>query len=222
MGNLRGDLSVLGITNLLQALAFSRCEGMLTLDLGTQPRIFFLSPATIRWVRGSRRCQRLEKFLRSSHDREDRTSFARLVREWLLDEMTDLLGWNRGSFRFQECSEAQARQHLRQSPFALFDIDGDLMTLLLESARRADEMPRLHSLIADLDAVPERTEPSVFPHDPALDEEVLQDVLPWIDGSRTVSVILQESLFPRFSVLQVLCRLIQRGAIRLPASAAAA
>ena len=219
MGNLRGDLSVLGIANLLQALAFSRCEGILTFELGTQPRVFYLHASGIRLVRGSRRCQRLEKLLRTAGSRGAPPS-ARLVREWVLDEISELSTWTRGTFRFQEASELPERAQILQGPLASFEPDGDLMSLILEAARRADEMPRLRAAISDIESVPEQNG-SPISLDDAMDPEALADLLALVDGRRSVSAILQESAFPRFTVLHVLSRLAAREAIRIPQPSAA-
>lgn len=228
MGSLRGDLSVLGIANLLQALAFNRCEGLLTLDLGTHPRVLYLHASGLRLARGSRRIQRLEKFLRSvarggAHFRSAPPPEAlnRLVREWMIDEVGDVLTWTRGTFRFQEASEAQAREQVLKGPLSTYDSDGDLMSLILEAARRADELPRLRAAISDL-AVPEWAGDPETRLDPSIDGDVFLDVLPRIDGVQPVNAILQESIFPRFSVLQLLGRLAQLGSLRIDSRPAAA
>ena len=61
MAAIRGDLSVLSIANLVQALVLDRSGGLLTVESGTDRRILRVSPAGIRLVRGSQRCHRLER-----------------------------------------------------------------------------------------------------------------------------------------------------------------
>lgn len=223
MGIIRGDLSVLGVANLLQCLALGRCEGLLTLELGAHQKALRLESAGLRLVRGSRRSLRLEKLLRrvgpvaSTSDlpggAPSLESIGRLVREWMLDEICDLFTWTRGTFRFQEGADLPDSASAADA----FDAGTEVTSVILEAARRIDDLPRLRNAFPDLDAVPVRTPVAEPPTDSALDAEIQRDVLPLVDGTRSVNQIVRSSAYPRLSVLQALARLARRGALSLPA-----
>ncbi len=222
MGTIRGDLSVLGIANLLQTLALGKCEGLLTLELGAHQKALRLSPAGIRLVQGSRRCHRLEKLLRRvgpvvsspalPGTAPSQESVGRLVREWMLEEVCDLFTWTQGSFRFQEAADLSTTASALES----FDADADVTTVILEAARRIDDLPRLRDAIPDPDAIPVRTPVADPPTESALYAEIQRDVLPLVDGTRSVNQIVRASAFPRLSVLQTLARLARQGALAVP------
>jgi hypothetical protein len=234
MAAIRGDLSVLSIANLVQALVLDRSSGILTVESGTDRRILRVSPAGIRLVRGSQRCHRLERLLRRlgrftdspeaftlQGDRPSRGAIAHLVQDWMLEEICDLFTWTRGTFHFQK---ALPTERVDEGPFAAFSADCDVNTIALEAARWADDLPRIKSAIRDLRLVPVVGRSPVSPETAALDPEALEDVLRLIDGARPVIQILQLSVFPRFVVLKMLYRLILDKAIVLttPGSAPAA
>src|SRR5688500_12865307 len=118
MAAIRGDLTVLSIANLVQALVLDRSTGLLTIDAGTDRRILRVSPSGIRLVRGSQRCHRLERLLRrlgrfSSVPSEDGASHgnllsqkavSRLVQEWMFEEICELFTWSRGTFLFEKAA----------------------------------------------------------------------------------------------------------------------
>jgi hypothetical protein len=226
MGAIRGDLSVLSLANLVQALVLDRSKGLLTLESGTDRRVLRVSPTGIRLVRGSQRCHRLERLLRrvgwtSADSAEDpafrgnlfnREAVARLVREWMLEEICDLFTWSRGMFVFEKADPAEP---LEEGPFGQFGADCDITTIAIEAARWADELPRIKGVIRDLRQVPVRTDDPVNLQTHEFDAEALDDILRLIDGCRPVVQILQLSVFPRFIVLQILYRLTLEGAIRI-------
>lgn len=219
MGVIRGDLPVLGIANLLQSLHLGKCDGHLVLEQPSHQKVFYVSPAGVRLVCGSKRTHRLEKLLRRVGPvASDRQAFAHLIREWTLEEMSELLDWTRGGFKFQEGPELpRGVSALPIGP----EGDVDVMTVILESTRRLDDLPRIRAVFPDLDAVPEGAPAGAAAEDPTLDAEVLRDVLPLLDGIRSVSQILQASAYPRLSVLQALHRLSLQGrlALRIPEAA---
>ena len=110
---LQGDLSVLSLANLLQALVLNRSSGVLTLEAGLERRVLRVCPTGIRLVRGSQRCHRFERLLRGLRNvpegppaEETPAPFTspeattRLMSEWMLEEICELLTWARGTFRF--------------------------------------------------------------------------------------------------------------------------
>jgi hypothetical protein len=226
MGAIRGDLSVLSIANLIQALVLDRSEGLLTVESGSDRRILRVSPAGIRLVRGSQRCHRLERLLRrfsrfTSEWSDDslvveslpsRGMVARLVREWMLEEICEMFTWSRGTFIFRKADAAEPQE---EGPFAKFAGDCDVTKIAFEAARWSDELPRIKSVIRDLRQVPSAIETTVPLENVALDPEALDDVYRLIDGRRPVVQILQLSVFPRFVVLQILYGLTVAGLIQM-------
>jgi hypothetical protein len=218
MAAISGDLSVLTISNLVQALVLDRCTGFLTVDTGTDRRILRISPAGIRLVRGSQRCHRLERMLH----RLGRTpapavipspeAVAHLVQAWILEETCDLFSRRRGTFRFETTSAAEQGS---DGPFAPYASDYDVTTIALEAARWADDVLRIKSAIHDLRLIPILNEAPISGETATLDPEALHDVLRLIDGDRPVIQILQLSVFPRFVVLKMLYRLMLDGAVEL-------
>jgi hypothetical protein len=233
MAAIRGDLSVLSIANLVQALVLDRATGILTLESGTDRRILRLSPDKIRLIRGSQRCHRLERLLRKlgrftepaegftlRGGMPSRRAIGHLVRDWMLEEICELFTWSRGTFVFQK---ALPGEQVEEGPFAAFAADCDITTIALEAACWADDVVRIKSAIRDLRLVPVLGDSPVSRETAAADPEALEDVLHLIDGVRPVIQILQRSVFPRFVVLKTLYRLLLDKAIVLmvPGSAPA-
>jgi len=230
MAAVRGDLSQVKISNLVQALVLDRSIGLLTLDSGDEQRILRLSPAGIRLLRGSQRCHRLGRLLRrmrrpTSEDSAPRDPVLRqettshLVQGWMFEEICELLTWSRGTFTYRKVDPSEIPE---SGPFAAYAVDCDIQRVILESARWSDELPRIIAAIRDVRRVPLRTEVSIPPGNFGLDGQAVDDVLRLIDGSRPVVHIVQLSIFPRFVVLEVLFRMMSASAIRLTAATASA
>jgi hypothetical protein len=171
-------------------------------------------------VRGSQHCHRLEKLLRRKG--QDPTTVAHLTQEWMLAEICDLFTWSRGSFAFQKLAPAE----LPESGLFVGVPECNVTSVALESARRADELPRIKEAIGDVRSVPVRTE-SAGSEFFGLDREAVSEVLLLADGVRPVIHIIQLSAFPKYVALEVIYRMTQGGALRLipapsPAASAAA
>ncbi|HXX94060.1 MAG TPA: DUF4388 domain-containing protein, partial [Planctomycetota bacterium] len=63
MGEIRGDVEVLGISNLLQMLSLNRCEGYLTILQEGQKKVIHFLGEGIRLVSGARRTNPLGEIL---------------------------------------------------------------------------------------------------------------------------------------------------------------
>jgi CheY-like chemotaxis protein len=94
-------------------------------------------------------------------------------------------------------------------------LDANVMSLMIEAARRVDELARIQSVIPDVRLVAERLELPASLDDPSLDRNAIEDILPLVDGERSVGHIIEESLFPKFTVLRTLYGLAQRGVIKI-------
>lgn len=224
MGSMRGDLSVLGIANLLQSLSLNPCEGYLLLEGATHEKAFYLHDRRVRLVHGSRRCARLEKFLRrvgpvTGQSTAGRSVLRHILHEWLIEEMSEVFSWSRAGFNFQEGSELP-KGVLALPPATMAEGEMESMSVILDSARRMDDVPRIRTLIPDLEIVCEAN-PHAEIAEEAFDVEVLRDVWPLVDGHRTAREIIMTSAYPRNSVLHVLYRLRLQGAILVRAGTGA-
>ncbi len=216
MDSLQGNLSVLGLPNLLQALISNGSAGVLTLEAGLERRVLRVCPAGIRLVRGSARCHEVERLLRGASGDETPAPFlppaaaSRLMNEWMREEICELFSWNAGTFRFHPFFDpAQQRE---EGTFAAYGGDLDVPLLARRAVRRAEELPRIKALIPDLRAVPAWNGPRTLER---LDGEAMGDVVRLIDGRRPVVHILQESLLPRFIALKVLHQLLREEIVSL-------
>src|SRR5688572_26210014 len=109
MAAIRGDLSVLNLAHLLQALSQNRKAGLLTVQSGLERRVLRVSPSGLRLVRGSRRCHGFERLLRDAKSApSDKTpapflnpaAASRLMAEWMLEDIGEVLTWQGGTFEF--------------------------------------------------------------------------------------------------------------------------
>ena len=236
-----GDVGVLGISNLLQMLSQNLCKGFLTIQQEGQRKVIHFLENGIRLVSGARRTNplgeilmRTGKITRSQLDEllaeQRRTGvplgelvsqrgiltpgvIASALREQVAEEIYDLFLWPDATFSFEEAGKAELPPD--HGPLARVVLDTNVMSLMLEAARRVDELARIQSVIPDVRLVPERLELPVSMDDPSLDRNSIEDILPLVDGERSVGHIVEESLFPKFTVLRTLYGLAQRGTIKI-------
>jgi len=241
MGEIRGDVEVLGISNLLQMLSLNRCDGFLTIQLEGQKKVLHFVGEGIRLVSGARRTNPLGEILirtgKITRDQLDEllaeqrrtgTPLGELVstrrileasvissalREQVAEEIYDLFTWSGAKFSFLETRDGSLPPD--QGPLASVVLDTNMMSLMIEAARRVDELARIQSLIPDVRLIAERLELPASLDDPGLDRNAIEDILPLVDGERSVGHIVEESLFPKFTVLRTLYGLAQRGVIKI-------
>ncbi len=239
VGVLEGDLAVVGFANLFQVLLGGGCEGVLSLSRNGREKALHLGPRGIRLLRGGRHRRPIGRFLLLSRRvspegldallLEQRQSglplgeIARrkgilspetiqgVLRRQLADEIYDLFTWTDGTFRF----ESAAVPPLGESALSRVTLDADAVAIMLEAARRADDLERVQALLPDQGLVPERVVSRVVLDDSAPDPEALEEVAGLVDGRRSVAEIVEASLHSTFGVLAALLWLRDRGAIRL-------
>ncbi|HEX7902140.1 MAG TPA: DUF4388 domain-containing protein [Planctomycetota bacterium] len=222
MAAIRGDLSVLSLAHLLQALILNRKAGLLTVQSGLDHRVLRVAPTGLRLVRGSRRCHGFERLLRDARSAPSENTpapflnpeaSARLMAEWMLEDLSEILTWTEGTFDFHPFFDAS--QELEAGTFGGYGADCDIARVVARAANRVEELPAIKAVIPDLRHVPVRTCAPVPPGTREVDAEATEDLLRLIDGKRPVISLLHLCLFPRFTVLQALCRLAHDGVIRL-------
>lgn len=241
MGQIKGDVEVLGISNLLQMLSMNGCKGFLTIFLDGQKKVIHFLEDGIRLVSGARRTNPLGEILMRTgkitrdqldellaEQRRTATPLGEIVsrrgildpaviqsalREQVAEEIYDLFTWSGASFLFAEAVGGGDPADL--GPLASVVLDANVMSLMIEAARRVDELARIQSVIPDVRLVAERLELPASMDDPSLDRNAIEDILPLVDGERSVGHIIEESLFPKFTVLRTLYGLAQRGVIKI-------
>ncbi len=241
MGKIRGDVKVLGVANLLQMLSLNKSEGYLAIEQDKQKKVIHFGPAGMRLMHaGSRRRHPLGEILvrtgRLTHaqleeilEEQARTGqrFGEVVarrgviaesdiegalREQAAEEIYDLFTWSASTFEFTEAPGADPPE---DGPLSYVTLDSNVMSVMLEAARRADEMARIQVQIPDLKLVVERLDKPVPMDSPEIDRAALEAILPLIDGDRSINQLVNDSLFPKFGVLRTLYALLQTGAIKL-------
>jgi CheY-like chemotaxis protein len=241
MGRIRGDVDVLGIANLLQMLSINHCEGFLTITQDNQKKVIEFAPAGIRLVSGARRTNplgeillRAGKITREQLEEllaEQRTSGKPLgeivaqkeilgrnvietaLREQVAEEIYDLFTWTEATFEFGTAGSDSAPAN--EGLLATVVLDQNVMSIMLEAARRVDELSRIQAVIPDVRLVAVRLELPAQLDDPGLDRAAIEEILPLVDGERTVGHIIEESLYPKFTVLRTLYGLAQRGVLKI-------
>ncbi len=241
MGEIRGDVDVLGISNLLQMLSMNHCRGYLTLEQEDQKKVIQFLDHGIRLVSGARRTNPLGEILlragRLTRDQLDellaeqrrtgtplgeivsrrgildRAVIESALREQVAEEIYDLFTWAQARFHFVESRDGAPPSDA--GPLASVLLDANVMSIMIEAARRVDELARIQAVIPDTRLIAERLELPASLDDPSLDRNAIEDILPLVDGERTVGHIIDESLYPKFTVLRTLYGLAQRGVIKI-------
>ena len=241
MAKITGDVSVMGLANLLHVLAAHRREGALTVRAGEREKVFRLSAAGIRLVRGTSRENPVGRILMRTArvarqrvrglmaaERMGRRSLGqmavrqglltpdeldRALREQVAEEIYELFTWKGAEFEIAD--EADAPAGIEDGPLARVVLDADLTAILFEATRRADELGKIATLIPDRARIPQRLRNPSLSGYRAGDGDAVREIFALIDGRRTVAGMIDQSLFPEFTVLRVLYELAMAGVVRI-------
>jgi hypothetical protein len=237
MGTLKGDVDILGLGNLLQILSMNRREGLLTLDNGDDRKTIHFGEQGIRLISSTmRRVNKLGKILlrRRRITKEDLDALLKeqrllgwklgqialtsgLVRkedvetalfEQVEEEVYDLFMWQDATFDFAD-GKAPSRQS--DTPLSELTFGKSVTSLVLEAARRADELLMIRKILADEDVTLHRLGFDVQADELGEDLEVIDAVLPLVNGRRTFRDVIQASVYPRFVTMRAVHRLITLG-----------
>ena len=245
MGMVHGEVAVLGISNLLQSLVANRREGYLTLREGDRKKVLHLSARGIRLVSGARRANPLGEILIRvgqlgrdelrrllAEQRLTRRPLGELIvrrglmkqkqldealRDQAAEEIYEVFDWQNATFGFIEADEVRAPAN--EGPLSAIVLEGNLMSVLLEAARRADELAEVRKVLPDPDASLERRRGALPVKAPDLDQGATREAILLTDGRRTVEQILEASVYPRFVLLRTLRELVVRGVMEVRAKA---
>ena len=241
MRRVGGDLDVFGISNLLQMLSSAESHGMLTISKGSEKKVIQFTPGGIRLVSGVRRTNPLGEILVRSGVLtqegltellgEQRRSGRRLgdmvvdmgilpretldsaLREQVAEEIYELFTWTDTAFEFVETLEDPPAE--KQGPLAGVRLDANMMSLMIEAARRMDELERIRAVIPDERLIPQQIALPVSFDDLGLERRAVEEILPLADGKRSIDKIVEDSLYPKFTVLRTLYGLSERGILKI-------
>jgi CheY-like chemotaxis protein len=240
-----GDLGILGLANLLQAVSMSQSRGILSLTNGSQKALIQFCTEGIRLVSGASRALPLGRILIRSGKitneqleellAEQRRSGRRLgdlileeglvskadmdqaLREQVSEEIYELFAWDEARFYFAESDNEVLPNGA--GPLAQVLLDSNLLSLMVEAARRADEMARFRSELPVDQLVPVRLDGEVPIDDLGVSKLAASELLPLIDGKRSIDEIIRESSYPKYTVFSTLYELKQRGLLAMEAGA---
>lgn len=244
MRYLKGHVDLLGLGHLLQDLSHSHGEGTLSLRRGRIRQGLHVGPKGIRLLssnlprvqRISRiaglalgkkppTAERLQDVLRKekllgwslgqlalSEAPLRREDIEDVLRRQVEEEVLDLFIWTQATFEFQEGRLTRAKA---RDPLAGLELRASVTSLLLEAARREDEAARVRQALGD-DRRPLRKVPCEF-HADALGEDLVRAdaILPLINGRRSIRSILQASIYPVFSTLRAVHKLLELGYVEV-------
>lgn len=240
MGTLSGHVDVVGLSTLFQMIAEAGREGYLSVSSSDRSTTLEFGPAGLRLISGARRANPLgqillrtgkltEQQLKGLLKKQKRTRIplGRLVcdrgfltpeevdgalRNQVEEEIYELFEWTGATFEFKTLDAAAPPP--ADGPLASVLLDSDVVSFLIEGARRVDELRRVQSVIPDQRLFADPVEIPTFLQ-PKTDRLAVVDVMSLADGSRTVRQILDESIFPRFTVLRTLRDMAVNGILKI-------
>lgn len=241
LGVINGDLDLVGVAQLLQTLSAADARGLLSIAREGQQKVLDFGPTGIRLVNGVRRTNPLGEILvrtgkidsseleallaeqKSSGRRfgelvvergivtQDSIDFA--LREQVAEEIYDLFTWSQSTFEFD--TDRRKIDGVPPGPLASVALDLNVMSLMIEAARRVDELQQIQAAIPDHRLVPSKIELPARLDDPSLDRSAVEEVLPLVDGVRSIGQIIESSFYPQFTVLRTLYGLSRQGVVKI-------
>ncbi|MHC4607044.1 MAG: DUF4388 domain-containing protein [Planctomycetota bacterium] len=241
MARLRGEVEILPFPDLLQLLVSHKRVGTLTVAGGSHRKVLYggkeglrlLSTTTRRTNALGEILLRTKKVTRRQLDElllEQRKTGVRLgqmvrkrglvnqndltqaLREQAEEEIYDLFNWEKASFDFVEGPPSKP---LLSSPMASAVVDSNPTLIMLEAARRSDEIAMIKDVLRDGSMLPRRTGKSGKLQNLGMDADVLTSVYRAVNGKHTLDQVVQVSLFPRFDALRALYVLASNGFVKV-------
>jgi hypothetical protein len=237
---LKGDVEILGLGNLLQILAMNRKEGILTLIRQDDRKTIHFGAKGMRLLSSSmKRINKLGKILlrRKRISKEDLDALLKeqkllgwklgqiavesglvqkkdveeALREQIEEEIFDMFMWKEAAFEFVE---GRAPKVEESSPLSGLTFDANVTTLLLEAARRADELLMIRRILTDDDMTLSKFPFEIQADELGQDMDTVDEVIPLINGRRTVREVVNQSIYPRFVTMRAIYRLLVLGYIK--------
>jgi CheY-like chemotaxis protein len=127
------------------------------------------------------------------------------LRKQVAEEIHELFSWTGAMFQFHPASYEPPPD---EGPRSSIVVDGNIVAIMLEAARRTDELQQIRVLISDDRLIPILTELPGVLEDPGLERPAVEEIVPLVDGKRSVQDILEVSLHPKYTVLRTLYGLV--------------
>jgi len=239
MGELRGDVSILGFADLLQHLSSQQSAGLLSISQGQMSKVIHLSPDGMRLISISTRKTsslgeiliRTRKITRTQLDQllveqqktgkrlgelvsrqglVTKTDIEQALREQAQEEIYDLFSWTEAKFEFVEGPEPA-----KDFPLADVVVDASPTSVMLEAARRADELMVIRKIVRDESMIPIRTTKPFIADKLGLNPDLLTAVYSQISGRVGISEVIRLSLYPRFEALRAMYVLATKGNVKI-------
>ena len=237
---MKGDVEILGLGNLLQILAMNHKEGILTLIRESDRKTIHFAAKGMRLLSSSmKRINKLGKILlrRKRISKEDLDALLKeqkllgwklgqiavesglvqkkdveeALREQIEEEIFDMILWTEAAFEFVE---GRAPKVEESSPLSGLTFDANVTTLLLEAARRADELLMIRRILTDDDMTLSKFPFEIQADELGQDMETVDEVIPLINGRRSVREVVNQSIYPRFVTMRAIYRLLVLGYIK--------
>ena len=241
MGTLRGDVAILSFADLLQHLSNSRLAGTLAINQSQMQKTIYISPDGMRLLSTSTRKTsslgeiliRTRKISRVQLDQllvEQKKTGKRLgelvsrkgivtktdietaLREQTQEEIYDLFSWTGATFEF---TQGAAPPKPKDFPLADVIVDASPTSVMLEAARRADELAVIKKVIGDETMIPIRTTKTFQADKLGLNPDLLGSIYKQINGRVGVSEVIRLSLYPHFEALRAMYVLATKGMVRI-------
>jgi len=241
MGELRGDVSIFSFADLLQHLAARQSGGSLSIVQGPMQKMIYVSPEGMRLISTSTRKTsslgeiliRTRKITRTQLDAllvEQQKTGKRLgelvsrqgivtksdietaLREQAQEEIYDLFSWTEAKFEFNEGPEPAKPKDF---PLADVIVDASPTSVMLEAARRADELTVIRKTIRDESMIPIRTTKPFVAEKLGLNPDLLTAVYSQISGRVGISEVIRLSLYPRYEALRAMYVLATKGYVKI-------
>jgi len=241
MGDLQGSVSILSFADLIQHLFNSQISGTLSIVQGPMQKSIYLSPDGMRLTSTSSRKTsslgeiliRTRKISRTQLDlllveqqktgkrlgelvsRQGlvtKTDIESALREQAQEEIYDLFSWTEARFEFKE---GDVPGRTKDFPLADVVVDASPTSVMLEAARRADELAVIHKVVRDETMIPIRTTKSFAADKLGLNPDLLTALYGQINGRVGVSEVIRLSLYPRFEALRGMYVLATRGYVKI-------
>jgi len=238
--DLKGHVDLVGLGNLLQLLSMNKTEGVLAVTKGGEKQSIHMGPEGLRLLSSTvPRVRRLSKLATKLSGRKLITperlknllgkekllgwSLGQLVfaneqlssdkihealRHQVEEEILDLFVWDKAVFTFEEVRPTRAQL---ASPLASLTIRADVTALLLEAARRADELQQIRRTFPDDDTKVQKIPREIHADELGEDLVRVDAILPLINGHRTLKAILQASIYPKFATIRAIHKLLTLG-----------
>lgn len=241
-----GDLGILGLANVLQVISMAQAKGFLTISNADLKKTIQFCSQGIRLVAGVRRAIPLGQILvrsgRLTQEQLDATlaeqrqtarrlgdliierglvtrdAIDQALRDQVAEEIYELFAWPEARFYFAEAENDSLPAGA--GPLASVSLDANVISLMVEAARRSDELAVIRSEIPVDQLVPQLTGVDFPAGGLGASQAAAVEILPLIDGRRSIEQILKESTYPKFTVLHTLFELKQRGMLSMEQTAA--